>query len=138
MGQQLLEFFEKTEFGTAQFKAVSDYLDLKTLHTLRELNIHTSAGDNEAKTKRESEIRIYEMKIALLEHQIEQNKSQLSGYSKAYQLMETALKDIDTLARVEAEKKHADIKEQKRYARQIWEVAYDGSHEIVSMKKDTS
>jgi len=96
------------------------------------------AEESRFKAERESDIRVDELKITLLEHQIEQNKPQLPGYSGAYQHMETALADIDTVARIEAENKYADTKEQELYTRRIWEVAYDGAHEIVSMKKDTS
>jgi hypothetical protein len=138
LGQQLLEFVNKTEFGTVQFRAVSDYLDLQTLHGSRAWDITRLVEEGGNKAETESEIRICEMRIALLEHLIEQNKSQLPGYSGAFQHMETALKDIDSLAKVEAEKKYFDADEQKLYIRRIWEMAYDGAHEIVSTKKDAS
>ena len=138
LGQQLLEFVDKTEFGTAQFGAVSDYLDLRTLHSLRELDVDALSGNNENKTKRESDIRIYELKIALLEHQIEQNKSSIPGYSWSYQHVETAFEDVFSLALVESEKMHPDIQEQESYARQICDVAYAAVHEIVSVKRDAS
>jgi hypothetical protein len=138
LGQQLLELVDKTEFGTPEFRAVSDYLNLRALYGNREWNMNRLVGESGSKVERESDIRVDEMKIALLENQIEQNKSQLPGYSGAYQHMETALEAIDSLAMVEAEKKYTDANEQKRYARQIWEVAYDGAHENVSMKRDTS
>src|SRR5688572_5138375 len=86
LGQQLLEFVGKAEFGTVQFRAVSDYLDLRGYYGLRNWNIDSSTGKSEA--ERASDISICEMKIALLEHQIDQNKSQLPGYSGSYQQME--------------------------------------------------
>jgi hypothetical protein len=138
LGQQLLEFVDEAEFGTVQFRAVSDYLDLRALYGSREWNMNRLVGASENKAERASDIRVQEMKIALLEHQIEQNKAQLPGYSRAYQHMETALDDIDSLAKVEAETKYPDVAEQQHYVRQIWEVAYNGAHEIVSMKRDTS
>ena len=136
LGQQLLEFVDKSEFGTVQFRAISDYLDLRGYYALRNWNVESLARKSEAEIA--SDIRVNEMKIALLEHQIEQNKSQLPGYSGAYRHMETALEDIDSLAKVEAEQKHTDFKEHEGYVRMIWEVTYDGAHEIVSLKKDTS
>jgi hypothetical protein len=138
LGQQLMEFVDKAEFGTAQFRAVSDYFDLQGLYSHQKTYVEILEGDPRSKVDAESMLRVQEMEIALLEHQIEQNKSQLSGYSGAYQHMETALENISSLALVEAEKKHTDIEEQKRYVWRIRDVAYNGAHEIVSMKKETS
>lgn len=138
LGQQLLEFVDKAEFGTAQFRAISDYFDLHTLYGRQKTYRKPLDGGSKNDVSFESSLRVYEMKIALLEHQIEQNKSQISGYSGAYQHMETALEDIGSIAAAEAEKKYADTTERRRYISQIWQVAYDGAHEIVSMKKDTS
>jgi hypothetical protein len=138
LSQQLIEFVDKAEFGTVQFRAVSDYFDLQGLYSLQKTYVEFLEGDAGTKIDRESRLRIQEMKIALLEHQIEQNKSQLSGYSGAYYHMENALGEIDGLARIEAEKKHTDIKEQNLYVGRIREGAYFKARAIVSMKKDTS
>src|SRR5688572_12048624 len=97
LGQKLLEFVGKAEFGTVEFRAISDYLDMRGYYGLRKWNIDGLAGKSEA--ERASDIRICEMKIALLEHQIDQNKSQLPGYSGIYQHMETALENIDSRAK---------------------------------------
>jgi hypothetical protein len=138
LGQLLLEFVDKAEFGTAHFRAVSDYFDLQALYDYRKSYVEILEGDLRNKVHAESTLRVHETKIALLEHQIEQNKSQLPGYSGAYQHMETALEDIHSLAWEEAGKMHTEIEEQRRYVMRIWQVAYDGAHEIISMKKDTS
>lgn len=138
LGQQLLEFVDKAEFGTVQFRAVSDYLDLQALYGFRKWTIDELAVNSENQVERKGDIRVNEIKIALLEHQIEQNKSQISGYSGAYHHLKTSLEDIDSLAKVEAEKRYSGIKEQELYVRKIWEVTYNGAHEIVSMKKDAS
>lgn len=137
-GQKLLEFVDKTEFGTDQFIAVNDYLELRALYAMREFDIVALTGDPDDRTKKEGNIRIQEIKIALLEHRIAQNKSRLVGYSKSYQHMETAFDNIYSLAMVEASQKFANVSEQEDHAIQMQQVAFEGAHEIISMKKDAS
>jgi len=138
LSQQLIEFVDKAEFGTVQFRAVSDYFDLQGLYSLQKTYVEILEGDAGNKIDRESMLRVQEMKIALLEHQTEQNKSQLPGYSGAYHHMENTLGEMEGLARIEAEKKHTDIKDQNLYVGRIRERAYFQARAIVSMKKDTS
>jgi len=136
--QQLLEFIYKTRFGDPQFQAISDYLDLRSLHNLREYDIDQPVKDTLKQIKKESDIRINEMKIALLELQVEQNKSRLSGYAHSYQHIQKALEDIYSLAQTEAENKFSDISAQEKHAISIRQAAYEDANEIISMKRDAS
>src|SRR5688572_6658502 len=138
LSQQLIEFVDKAEFGTVQFRAVNDYFDLQKLYSLQQTYVEFLEKDAGNKIDRESMLRVQEMKIALLEHQIEQNKSQLPGYSGAYHHIGNALGEIGGLARTEAEKKHTDIKEQNLYVGRITESAYFEARAIVSMRKDNA
>src|SRR5687768_15525984 len=108
LGQRLIELVVQTEFGTAQFQAVSDYLDLQSIRRLRDEHISELAGKTELRAIEESDLRIYEMKIAFLERQIEQNKSRLPGYSHTYLRVETGFTDLQTVSGLEAEQKFTE------------------------------
>jgi hypothetical protein len=138
LGQQLLEFVDQTEFGRATFKAVSDYLELRSLYAMRNHGLGSITEDGVTRTTKESDMRIGEMRIALLEHQIGQNKSRLPGYSGGYQHLETAFDDIYSLAMVEAEHQYTDVSKQEAYTLQMCNTAYERAYEIISMKRDAS
>lgn len=121
LGQQLLESIDRMRFGTSHFQAVNDYLDLADLQEVREEND-----------------RINELEIALLRHQIRQNKSRLRGYSNTYGRIERDFDDLLTVSKLEAQQKFVDPDEQDRYVREVWSVACNGAREIVSTKRDAS
>lgn len=121
LGQQLLEFVDKTKFGTPEFQAVSDYLDLRSLREQTEENS-----------------RINEIEIALLKRQIAQSKSQLPGYSRTFGQIERDFDDLLTVSGLEAQQKFSQSSEQDQYVTQMCQVALNGVQEVVSMKRDTS
>ena len=138
LGQNLLEFIDQTEFGTTEFQAASDYIDLHSLHELRDETINKLASNPENRTITESNVRICETKIALLEVQIEQNRSRLARYSRTFQKIETGFADLQTVGSIEAQQKITEFDEQNRYVTEICQVAFNGAEEIVSRKKDLS
>jgi hypothetical protein len=138
LGQGLLEFIDRTEFGTTEFQAASDYMDLHSLHELRDEAINKLASTPEDSAITESNVRICEMKIALLELQIEQNRSRLPRYSRTFQKIETGFADLQTVGNIEAQQKFTEFDEQNRYVTEICQVAFNGAEEIVSRKRDLS
>jgi hypothetical protein len=138
LGQQLLEFVDGTEFGTTEFQAVSDYVDLRSLREFRDENINRLAGNTENRATAESDTRICETKIALLELQIEQNKSRLPRYSRTLQKIATGFADLNTVSSLEAEQKFREFDERNRYVTEIYHLAFNGAEEIVSRKRDLS
>ena len=121
LGLQLLEFVDKTEFGTPEFQAVSDYLDLRSL-----------------REEPEDDPQINKIEIALLKRQIAQCKSQLPRYSRTFGQIERDFADLLTVSGLEAQQKFSESSEQDQYISQICQVALNGVQEIVSMKRDTS
>jgi hypothetical protein len=119
LGQQLLEFVDKTKFGTPEFQAVNDYLDLRSLR------------EQEGESPR-----INEIEIALLKRQIAQHKSQLPGYSRTFGRIERDFADLLTVSGLEAQQKFSESSEQDQYITQMCQVALNGVQEIVSMKRD--
>src|SRR5690349_9473568 len=75
IGKNLIEFVQEAEFGTPQYQAVSDYLFLK--QSEKSLQLEQNNGW-------ESQARISEQKIALLQLSIYQNQSHIKGYDTAY------------------------------------------------------
>jgi hypothetical protein len=138
LGQHLLEFIGGTEFGTTEFQAVSDYVDLSLLRELRDENINRLAGNTENSAITESDTRICETKIALLELQIEQNKSRLPRYSRTFQKVEIGFADLNTVSGLEAEQKFMEFDERNRYVTEIYHLAFNSAEEIVSRKRDLS
>jgi hypothetical protein len=124
-GQELVSFVEGLRFGTPEFRAVSDYFQEQKLY--REMALHRnnslSRGNDRAQTGYwESEERISEAKIALLQHQIYQNETQLEGYSKTYYHFKSMLEsDLALASNNEANKKFPnDEASNSAYAKQVY------------------
>jgi hypothetical protein len=87
IGNGLIEFIEKTEFGTPEYQAVSDYLYLRESEERlkqEQKNALLAKDDADTKSYWEGRARISEQKIALLELSIHQNQSRIKGYESAY------------------------------------------------------
>src|SRR5437867_7450855 len=87
IGGRLLEFVEQAEFGSPQYQAVSDYLFLKQSENslqIQQQNATSNEDDPERKTYWESQERISQQKIAILQVSIYQNQSRIKGYDAAY------------------------------------------------------
>jgi len=81
-----VEFVERTEFGSPQYQAVSDYFALQNLEgDLHEyLSNVISPEDDEGGLRNASRARITEIELALQSDHIRQRKSQFKGYENAY------------------------------------------------------
>jgi hypothetical protein len=108
-GQELISFVEEQKFGTPEFRAVSDCLQLGRLrHTWGDSFRDVAKNKNNPAIgiSDESDLRIVEQKIALLEHQIYLGESQLEGYSSAFTHMDNELQnDLAIAANQEGHKK---------------------------------
>ena len=141
IGQGLIEFVEKTEFGTPQYQAVSDYLYLKqseqSLKQLQE-NALTKDEGSEGKIYWETQARIREQKIALLELQIYQNQSRIRGYDSAYTHIGIGFEhNLVSVAYREAEQLFANDKQQQRfYVSDLYERFFDKAQDTVNGKRD--
>ena len=107
-GKILIEFARSAEFGSAQYNAISDYLELESLE--ESLGIVQSNAlekrDDEERTKHwENMAQIDQLKIALLEHEISQNNSRIKGYESAYVHIAIGFEDLRSTASKEAEAK---------------------------------
>ena len=136
-GQGLIEFVEKTEFGTSEYQAVGDYFDLQGLYT------HWSTELDNAKTNEadrlywESRVRMSETKIALLEHQVNQNKSRVQGYARAYLHMSAGFEDLATVAGIEAKKMFPEEeKQQSSYEEKIYNGVFSKAEDALYRKRE--
>lgn len=136
---QLIELVEETEFGKPSYQAISDYFDLSELRDKRGVNLINLEAENHPKRKREeSQLRIHEARIALLEHQIDQNKSQLPGYARSFSRIDVRFKDLQTLSGIEADGKSKDPHERRYYVAEKLGVAKARVQDIIARKRDTS
>jgi len=142
LGERLVEFAEKIEFDTPQFQATRDWFDLEELQKGRHQenkNIIAHQDDFESRLYWESEARISEQKIALLEHAISQNRTRIRGYSKVYQNIHDGFDDLHFIARQEAEKKfEGDDAGQDSYVEEIGEKTFNKVMDIVNRKTGNS
>jgi len=140
-GQGLLEFVEKTEFGTLQYEAISDFLDLRRLNESLKIdhrNALSSMDDPERNRHWESQARINEYKIAFLEHKISQNESRIKGYQNAYIRLGIGFDELASIAGKEAEEKFPEDKQQQSfYINKIYNGIISKAENIVITKRDT-
>ena len=118
VGHGLLEFVERAEFGSPEYQAVSDYIFLKQSEEslrLHQKNASSNAFDPARKTYWESQARISEQKIAILEFQISQNQTRIKGYQSAFIHLGIGLDEMVSIASQEAEKKYPDDREQQSF-----------------------
>jgi len=140
VGHRLLEFVEKTEFGTPQYQAVGDLLDLKVLEqSLKQeyKNVLSREDDRESSQYWGSRARITEHKIALLEHQISQHNSRVKGYQSAYVHFGIGLEELYSIANTEANGKFPEDTEQQRfYAENLYDRIFDKAQNSLNTKRE--
>lgn len=138
LGQKLLAYVQGAEFGTPQFQAISDYLTHRTLEHDLGIEQRNMLGSEET-TKRawwESRVRITEIKIALLEYNIDQNQARLAGYSTAYTHMGTSFEEVDSWSSFEADEKYPDDDQRRKaYLTEKRDRIYDQIEDIVWSRK---
>lgn len=97
LAQELLQRIQGAEFGSTVYQAVSDYFDHANLGESLEALRNNSLRHLEDPSRTsywESELRIEEMKMALLEHEISQREVQTEGYSNVYYHLMTVDEDL--------------------------------------------
>jgi hypothetical protein len=93
--EQVKKWVDEKEFGSPEYQAINDYLELESLRG--ELSIYLgnslSAKDLESGARSASSIRITEGQIILLEDHIRERRSQQKGYEATFVRMESILDD---------------------------------------------
>jgi hypothetical protein len=140
VGRALMERIEKTEFGTPEFLAVSDYLHLKqtekSLSVVQRNAISKELG-SEDRMYWESKARIDEHKIALLEVQIYQNRSRVKGYDKAFTYVGIEFEEeLMSKAYGEARELFTEEDKQKRYATDLHSKFFFKAQSIIDGKRN--
>jgi hypothetical protein len=84
--KRIVEYAEKAEFGSAEYKALCDYKDLQLLKEYLRTDLHNLASEKDASTRTlyESEVQINVMQTALLHNSIRENQRDIKGYDEAY------------------------------------------------------
>ena len=138
-GQRILEFVQGAEFGTTQYEAASDFFDLKDLEqSLKQevKNARSKKDDPEGNQYWGSRARISEQKIVLLEHQIDQNSSRVTGYQSAYVHLGIALEELFSIAHREAEGKFPENTEQQNfYVENLYDTVFNKAQDSVNSKR---
>lgn len=113
-GQGLVDFVHGTEFGTPQYQAVNDFIELRVLQKKlgRENSNIVEAADTVTRVTWASHARITELQIALLGHEISHSESRVQGYANAYTRISVGFEDLITAAYAEAEDKFTDEQSQ--------------------------
>ena len=139
-GQKILKFVEGTEFGTPQYEAVSDFLDLNRLKESLKTSIRNSHSNNEDPERRsywESQARITELEIALLNHQADQRQSRVKGYQAAFVRFGIGLEELQSITRKEADEKIPENKqEQINYQDRVYSSVVLKAEDIINGKRD--
>ncbi len=83
---RIQQYVEAAPFGSAEYQAISDYIELQTLYqrSRNEDGRILSSKDEAARLSKQREANITDFQIALLNHQISQSESRVPGYGKAY------------------------------------------------------
>jgi hypothetical protein len=140
VGGQLIEFIEKTEFGTPEYQAVSDYFHLQQLERslkLEQANAISSGDELRGKMHWEAQARITEQEIAFHKVQIYQNQSRLKDYESAYTQVGIGFEyDLVDAARREAEQLFAEADEQQNfYIDNLCATFFNKAENIINIKR---
>ena len=142
VGNRLLEFIGKAEYGTPEYQAISDYLHLKHLEQslkIEQRNTISKDDDPEGKMHWESQVRITEQEVAIHRSQIYQRQSQIKGYDGAYTRVGIGFDfDLVGAARKEAERLYPQEPTQRDfYKREIHSQYFGRAESIIDEKVPT-
>uniref|UniRef100_A0A7V3NUA2 Uncharacterized protein n=1 Tax=candidate division WOR-3 bacterium TaxID=2052148 RepID=A0A7V3NUA2_UNCW3 len=119
LGQELIENIQNTEFGSPVRLAWMDFFDRNKLVDELYANRRDvkEARENSKDTLdligKESDLRIVEMKTALLENDIRRREAEVPGYSEVSRNFDNVLGEIAWAAREEVEAKYPNDDESK-------------------------
>ena len=134
------KWVEEKQFGTPEYQAISDYVELQTLEKFWRIYHQNllSADDESKRLSLESQVRINEFQIALLNHQISQSKSRVSGYGKAYSNMVTFFEEELLWAAQEDALLHfpEDKKKQEEFYYEKYDSVYSNVEDLVYRKRE--
>jgi len=128
IGEKLIQFIETAEFGSPEYQATSDYLFLRQCE---------ESLKHEQQNGWESQARITEQKIALLQLSIYQNQSRIKGYDHAYSHVGIEFEHglIDA-ARREARELFPNHPEHQNYhVGNLYETFFDRAQDIINTKR---
>jgi hypothetical protein len=133
------EFAHKWELGTPEHCAVNDFLNLQLLYGRfgeKPSSYISDIGGESSLSQEQRENRDLQ-KIALLEHNIEQNQARLPGYSNAYVHLSVSFQELLGSAAMEAKAKFTDDSEkEKEYVKKIYEETLDYVYGDVFERQD--
>jgi hypothetical protein len=140
--QNLLDHLKDVEFGSIKHWAAIDYFNLgyqESLLSTQRKNLLSVRRNQEKKMYWESEVRIREVHIALLERDIDRNKSRVPGYSKAYMYLVSSFDQLGDLSNKEALSKYPTDKEMRdQYGQSVFESIHDEISHLVYARQDQS
>lgn len=90
-GQELNSYVENLEFGTPEFQAVCDCVELQQLYANRAIELGHIVDEKSKPADLQSWVnhsQVTNQRIALLEHEAYLGKSRLEGYSQSFTRME--------------------------------------------------
>lgn len=122
-GHYISEFSSKCEFGTPEFQALSDFYNLANLseETKSEEASRFIAGGYLTHLPHETRVGLILQRIVLLEHSIDQKKTTIPGYSKAYTALQLAFEELNEAAKKDADFRFInDSEQQTSYVHNIY------------------
>jgi hypothetical protein len=138
VGNRLLDFIAKAEFGSPEYHAVSDYLYLRDSEASlkQEQRNVLSSADAESKLYWDAKAQISIQKIALHELQIYQKQANLKGYDTAYTHVGIGFdSSLSNAISREAETLHEDETERAQYHSEIYGKYFEDAQEAVDSKR---
>lgn len=125
--EHISEFTHKWEVGSAEHSAVNDYYYLQRLYgeigkKPERHHISVTGGENLTSEKRQDLILL---RIALLEHAIDQKSGSIPGYGSAYTDMILSFQELIGVAGKEAKEKYPEQDRQREYVKNIYDETMD-------------
>jgi hypothetical protein len=89
-------FFREAEIGSVKYQALMDYKEIHDINAQMG-RLYKALAETESTDKRiwmESELRVNEMRLALMEVERHKNEKQTPGYATAYYFLDSHLDDL--------------------------------------------
>ena len=138
MREELFGYVNKSEFGTPQFQAISDFILLSDLSVQldedKDYKRQVMEGKSEIDFNRESRLRINEYRIALISNQIDQNKTTMKGYQRSFDFISISLANTTEQTSREPE----SAKEYDHDEAKIYNTLYNNVKDIINKKRNES
>lgn len=126
MSQEFLHFMQEAQFGTAQYSAINDLLDLRDV-SHRLLAARQSGESDNIKL---------EIEYALVNERIKLGASRIGGYSRAYRQFVELEEGLGMTLADEAQKRYQSDEERESYWQSIHDPIMDEAREIILSKRE--